>query len=156
MDDRIPEFDSPLYCRTVNCIGRAADSSDEIISKFISITRKCHESLRIFFAVQIVVVVAQPFAQTNIRHHPFPRFRLFFEDYQSVCCKKHLYQICVLSKKHPIIATIKFSARTDVLIARVIAYTSSRGRFIFEIFHSTLSVHFLQIPPHDGHPCLWL
>ena len=44
VDDRIPEFDSPLYCRTVNGIGRAADSSDEIVSKFISITRKYHES----------------------------------------------------------------------------------------------------------------
>ena len=31
MDDRIPEFDSPLYCRTVNGIGRVVDPSDEII-----------------------------------------------------------------------------------------------------------------------------
>ena len=51
VDDRIPEFDSPLYCRTVNGIGRVVDSSDEIISKFISITRKSLLSLRIFFAV---------------------------------------------------------------------------------------------------------
>ena len=31
VDDRIPEFDSPLYCRTVNGIGRVVDPSDEII-----------------------------------------------------------------------------------------------------------------------------
>ena len=31
VDDRIPEFDSPIYCRTVNGIGRVVDPSDEII-----------------------------------------------------------------------------------------------------------------------------
>ena len=48
MDDRTPESNSPLYCRTLNCTRRAVDSRNEITSNFISTTQKSLLSLRIF------------------------------------------------------------------------------------------------------------
>ena len=58
MDDRTPESNSPLYCRTLNCTRRAVDSSDKITSNFISTTQKSPLSLRIFsLAIPINITI---------------------------------------------------------------------------------------------------
>ena len=36
------------------------------------------------------------------------------------------------------------------------ASTGLDGDFILKVSGQTFAAGFLQIPPHDGHPCLWL